>query len=306
MVKKEIENICIYGVGGVGGYFGAKIIDENKNDKLKVSFIARGGHFKEIEKNGLTLKTEGKVINVKPFCIKDDINEIEKIDLLLICVKSYDLDEVIEKIDKKINEDTIIIPLLNGVDIYERIRKKLKKGIVLPACVYVGTHIEKEGVIFQKGGDGKIIFGKDPKYKDFEPIEVINIFEKTKVNFIYQENPYKEIWTKYMFISGYGLVTAKTGKTLGEVLENDELIRDVKGIMTEIRDLADKNGVELDADVILKSLEKAKSFPYETKTSFQRDVENLNKRNEKEIFANTIIRLGLELNVKTEFTHKYL
>ncbi len=301
---KVIRNICIYGVGGVGGYFGAKIIEGDKDKDLIVSFVARGHHLDAIKKNGLLLKTGDTQINVRPDYAVENVNELGKIDLMLICVKSYDLDGVILSIKEKINEDTIIVPLLNGIDIYERIRKKLDKGLVMPACVYVGTHIEDYGVVSQKGGDGRVIFGNDPKTK-YYPKEVIELFEKLKINFSFEEDPYKEIWTKYMFIAAYGLVTAKTGKALGEVLEDSELIRDVEGVMNEIKMIADKKNIPLDKDVIKKSIDKARSFPYETKTSFQRDVENPNKKNEKDLFGETIIRFGKEYGIDTKYTKKY-
>ncbi len=301
---KEIKNMCIYGVGGVGGYFGAKIIDGDRDKELTISFIARGKHLEAIKNNGLVLKTDDKQITVRPDYAVENVNELGKIDLMLICVKSYDLDDVILSIKKKINEDTILLPLLNGVDIYERIRKNLDKGFVLPACVYVGTHIEEYGIVSQKGGDGKIIFGKDPK-NGYYPKEVIEFFEKLKINFSFQEDPYTEIWTKYMFIAAYGLVTAKTGKTLGEVLEDTELIKDVEGIMKEIKIIADKKDISLDKGVITKSIDKARAFPYEAKTSFQRDVESLNKKNEKDLFGGTILRLGKEYNISTKYAEKY-
>ncbi|NMC60081.1 MAG: 2-dehydropantoate 2-reductase, partial [Candidatus Methanofastidiosa archaeon] len=251
------------------------------------------------------LKTEDKQIQVRPDYVLENVNELGKIDLILICVKSYDLDNVITNIKEKISEDTILLPLLNGVDIYERIRKNLSKGFVLPACVYVGTHIEEYGIISQKGGDGKIIFGKDPKKTDFYPSEVIELFRRLKINFSFTEDPYKEIWTKYMFIAAYGLVTAKSGKTLGEVLEDSKLIRDVRGIMAEIKMISDKRNISLDNNVVMNSIDKARSFPYTTKTSFQRDVENPNKKNEKDLFGGTIIRMGKEYNIDTKYTEKY-
>lgn len=301
---KEIKNVCVYGVGGVGGYFGAKIIEGDGDKALKVSFVARGNHLESIKKNGLILKTDDKQITVRPDYAVENVNELGKIDLMLICVKSYDLEGVIQNIKDKIDDDTILLPLLNGVDIYERIRKNLDKGFVLPACVYVGTHIEGHGIVSQKGGDGKIIFGKDPK-TNYYPKELIEFFEKLKINFSFQEDPYKEIWTKYMFIAAYGLVTAKTGKTLGEVLDDTELIRDAEGIMREIKMISEKKNISLDKDVIKKSIDKARSFPYETKTSFQRDAENPNKKNEKDLFGGTILRLGKEFNIRTEYTEKY-
>ncbi len=41
-------NIVIYGTGGVGGYFGARLAQAGN----KVIFIARGKHLKAIKKEG--------------------------------------------------------------------------------------------------------------------------------------------------------------------------------------------------------------------------------------------------------------
>lgn len=50
-------------------------------------------------------------------------------------------------------------------------------------------------------------------------------------------------------------------------------------------------------DVVEKTLQKAKDFPYETKTSFQRDYEKRNTKNEGDIFGGTLIRLAKEYNI---------
>ena len=76
------------------------------------------------------------------------------------------MDNAVREIAKIADVTTIILPHLNGVDIYERIRKNLTTGIVFPSFVYVGTHIESPGVIFQKGGSCKILFGVDPEKPD--------------------------------------------------------------------------------------------------------------------------------------------
>ena len=108
-----------------------------------------------------------------------------------------------------------------------------------------------------------------------------------------------------MFVAAYGLVTAYTGKTLGEVFENKDLLDDVKGIMDEIKIIAAKNGINLDKDIVSKSLIKTKSFPHAAKTSFQRDVENPNKKNEGDLFGGTIIRMAHEYGIDINFTNRY-
>ena len=57
--------------------------------------------------------------------------------------------------------DVVVLPLMNGVDIYERIRRVLPTGIVLPACVYVASHLQQKGVVEHKGNPGRIIVGND-------------------------------------------------------------------------------------------------------------------------------------------------
>ncbi len=54
--------------------------------------------------------------------------------------------------------------------------------------------------------------------------------------------------------------------------------------------------IDFKQDVVEKTLQKAKDFPYETKTSFQRDYEKGNTRNERDIFGGTLIRLAKENN----------
>ena len=68
---------------------------------------------------------------------------------------------------------------MNGVDIIERIRPVLAEGIVLPACLYVGTHIESPGVINQSGGNGIIIFGPDRNHPAYTAENVKALFTKT-------------------------------------------------------------------------------------------------------------------------------
>lgn len=85
--KNEIKNICIYGVGGVGGYFGGKIalgLSRIKNTTKRVFFIARGTHLDEIRKNGLILNiSEEMGIICRPHLATDSIDEIPAPGLML-------------------------------------------------------------------------------------------------------------------------------------------------------------------------------------------------------------------------------
>lgn len=302
---RTFEKICIYGIGGVGGYFGGRIahaIAESAGKGYKSYFIARGAHLEAIKRDGIKVVSPERTIVGKPNIATDDFNQIPDPDLILICVKSYDLDTVVKSIEPKVNEKTIIIPLLNGADIYNRIRANLSTGIVLPACVFVGTHIQKPGVILQNGGDGRILFGKDPEHKTFHPDPVISIFNDFGVNCQWNENPFPAIWSKYIFIASFGLVTVSTGKCLGEIMEDTAAQKCVREIMQEIFAIAQTKGIELPSDIIEKSMNKARDFPYDTKTSYQRDVEWKGKINEGDLYGGTIIKEARSLGIPTPVT----
>ena len=223
----SIHVIWIYGVGGVGGYFGGKIAyqaaHETDSDK-RVFFLARGEHLKAIRQNGLILNTaEHNGMMCIPFQVTDSIEAVPDPDLCLLCVKSYDLDSTVRSLAGKVKDQTIVIPLLNGIDIYERVRTILKAGIVLPACAYVGTHIEKPGTVTQKGAPGIILCGKDPAFPDFNHEPLIKLFTDANIKFNWVNDPFPPIWEKFIFIAAFGLVTAYSEKTLGAVAADPEL-----------------------------------------------------------------------------------
>jgi 2-dehydropantoate 2-reductase len=302
----HIKNICIFGVGSVGGVFGGKIahaIAQEKDTDRKVFFIARGAHLEEIKRNGLILNTpKERGILCKPALATDNIAEIPEPDLYLLCVKGYDLDDATLAIKTNIGTHTLIIPLLNGVDIYERIRKNMPKGIVLPGCVYIGALLERPGVVTHAGGPGLIAFGKDPHFPDFDPTEITNFLNDMGIKYSWSDNAATAQWQKFVFIAGYGLVTAYTAKTFGEILSDLKLKELVQKVMEEIAGVAKKKGVTLADSIVTDSLQTGSNFPPETTTSFQRDVAAKGKRHEGDLFGGTIIRLGKELGVPTPVT----
>ena len=295
--------ICFFGLGGVGGYFGS-VVAEAFNEKHDFYFVARGSHKEAICKNGLTLKKAGgdAVINVRPKICTDTAADLPMCDLIVLSVKSYDLAAAVKDLSKIAHEKTIVLPLLNGVDIYERIREHLPTGIVLPSCVYIGTHIESPGVIYQNGGSCRIFIGKDPKFPDFYPEALLTLLKGAKVDFSWEEDVRVSIWSKFMFVAAYGLVSAVYEKTLGEILENSDLSHEAIAIMGEVYQIAQKLNVPLDSNAVETSYLKANQFPFETKTSFQRDVESKGKVNEGDLFAGTLIRFGETLGLPTRNT----
>ena len=72
---------------------------------------------------------------------------------------------------------------------------------------------------------------------------------------------------------------------------------EVQAIMVEAVSLAKGSGVSLPDDMVEASFAKARGFPYEAKTSFQRDFERFDKNDERDLFAGAMIRIAGDLGI---------
>ena len=97
-------NIAVVGLGGVGGYLCASLA----KTEHKVIGFARGEHLREIQKNGLEIVEDSMSWNVKVDARElDDFSS--NFDVVLFCVKSYDLKDAYEKISSNIDFKTTIL-----------------------------------------------------------------------------------------------------------------------------------------------------------------------------------------------------
>lgn len=302
----EKKNIVIIGLGGVGGYFGFKINQFNeKENQFHITFVARSKTFDIVKENGLTLLSPEHPESItKPNEIVQSISELGNSDLVLICVKEYDLENVCEQLKQVISPNTILLPLMNGVDIYYRIRKIIPENTILPACVYVASHIKEKGIVEHKGKAGKLIFGKDPANVAENVDWIIKLMTDSGIDFDFEENSFADIWTKFIFVASFGLVSAKYNSSIGTVCEDSVQKQEATAIMKEVKAIADKKAIDLPSDIIEKTFEKASTFPPSTPTSLQLDINVKQQNNELELFAGAIIHYGKELGIETPSTQK--
>lgn len=291
--------IAVVGIGGIGGYYGGKLaLAYAGSGKNEIIFIARGEHLAAIRKNGLRLITPDGEYHAVPTLATDNPKEAGLLDLVLFCVKSYGLEDAARMIAGSVRKGSVILPLLNGVDITERLKALLPDCAVLNGCVYIGASIEGPGVVQHKGGTGQLLFGPDRN----EDVEIFRDIETLLKGAAIPAELVKDaavpLWTKYIFIDPLAVLTARLGKTFGAILENEGDREMLAGLMKEVERIARARGVNFPGDIVNLTLQKAAGFPYATKTSFQLDYEK-GRQTEIDIFAGFIIKAGKELDIAT-------
>jgi 2-dehydropantoate 2-reductase len=297
--------VAVVGMGGVGGFFGGKLahaFQDTPDRSVSIYFVARGRHLEMIKRQGLLLKSpDSEVLSCRPELATDRLEDLPQIDVFIVSVKGYDLDEVSKALSQHVSRDTVILPLLNGVDIRERMKRHIRNGVILPSCVYLSSHIEDPGVVIHTSSPRKIILGPDPD-ADYKPDELLSTFREASILHEWREDILSAVGEKYVFIAGYGLVSARFNKTLGEIYEDRSLGDLVRKIMEEIQQMAKVQKISLPEDIVDVSLGKAQLFPRDTQTSLQRDIHQGKGKSELDLFGGTIVRQGVHFYVPTPVT----
>ncbi len=286
-------NIVIIGAGGVGGYFGAKLALAGYN----TTFIARGQTLEQIRKNGLQVKSILGDFHVYPH-ITDDYEVIKEADLILLCVKSWQIEAIAKKIKPLLPSNATVLPLQNGADNADRLSSILPPAQIIAGLCRIVSKIESPGVIDHFGYEPEIVFGEvnnEPSLR-LESIKVA--FDKAGFKNRASLNIQRDIWLKFLFIASISAMGALTRSVLGVMREDafirDRLIKTAEEIVAVGSGLGvDINGKDIDACFAI--IDK---IDFNTTMSLQRDMME-EKPSELENFNGYIVHQGDKLGIET-------
>lgn len=287
-------NIVIYGTGGVGGYFGARLAQSGNS----VTFIARGKHLEAIQKNGLKLISPKGDYLVFPANATANIAEVTDIDLILVCVKTWQLEAAAKEIKQVLNEKTMVISLLNGVNNTEVLGSIIDKKHLLGGLCKVVSKIEDFGVINHISFEPTIVFGELDNTKTERALLLEKVFLNAGITTKLAENIQTEIWSKFLFISTISAIGALTRATVGEIIASPQLRKMMRQTADEIVAVSKAKGVHLSETIVKQQFKMIESQPYNTTSSLQRDMME-GKPSELEAQNGTVVKMGLELGIPT-------
>ncbi|MDF1516796.1 MAG: 2-dehydropantoate 2-reductase, partial [Lutibacter sp.] len=261
-------NIVIYGTGGVGGYFGARLAQAGNT----ITFIARGKHLEAIQKNGLKLISPKGDYLVNPANATANIAEVTDIDLILVCVKSWQLEAAAKEINMVLNEKTMVISLLNGVNNAEVLGAVIDNKHLLGGLCKVVSKIEDFGVINHLSFEPTVVFGELDNVKTERALLLEKLLLDAGFTTKLAENIQTEIWSKFLFISTISAIGALTRATVGEIIASPQLRKMMRQTADEIVTVAKAKGVYLSETIVKQQFKMIESQPYNTTSSLQRDM----------------------------------
>jgi 2-dehydropantoate 2-reductase len=295
--------ILIAGIGGVGGFVGAKLAKYAESTKdLEVYFLCRGSNLETIISNGLELVEPNSSFIVKPLLAADTCESFPKMDVVVLACKSYGLESICDIISNSVDEQTIVMPLLNGISHSEVLKRKFPNSILCEAFIYIVSKLEAAAQILMESKSHSLYFGHI--LSNTERLYALEkLFKTANINAFCVENIEENIWRKFTFISPIATYTSALNLTKKDIIENTEHTLALKEMMLEVYSLSQAFKINLPNNMHELHWEQFIKLPDGSSSSMHRDY-LLGKPSEISTLSEYVVNQSKILGLKTPFYSK--
>ncbi|MDT0678412.1 ketopantoate reductase family protein [Autumnicola musiva] len=286
--------ILVYGIGGVGGYFGGKLAEAGNS----VSMLARGKHLEAISKRGLEVESINGNFKVEPTVATNDVSEVSTPELVLLGVKSWQISEAAKAIKPLIGKNSMVLPLQNGASNVEKLLQVIPENNIIGGLCHIISFIEAPGKIKHTALEPNIIFGELDNSKTRRIEQLKKTFDSAGISNSIPEDIQLEIWKKFLYITTVSAIGGLTRVPIDKIRESDYLYNLMQKTAQEVKTVANAKGIAIKNEHIEKAFELVNSQSKGTTTSTQRDIMD-GKPSELENFNGYIVKEGEKLQIST-------
>jgi 2-dehydropantoate 2-reductase len=286
--------IAVIGAGGVGGTFGAALAKAGAD----VWFLARGAHLDAMRTNGLRIIGGRGETHVVPTQATNDPTVIGPVDIVLFCVKLWDVESAGEHIRPLIGSGTAVIPLQNGIDAAERLIPILGAGAVMGGVAQVSATIEAPGVVRQTGTFMKLIFGELAGGRSARGDAFLALCRKAGFDADHSDRILTELWLKFIILATNSAITAATRLPFGKLRGDPDIMALFETATCEVVAVAKAKGIPLPDDAAERNRAFVAGAPAAMMASMAHDLIRGN-RIELPWLSGKVVSMGRELGVPT-------
>ncbi len=291
--------IAIIGAGALGGTVGARLLQSGQD----VIFIARGSTLATIRASGLVLDSCDGDLRLPTVNVTDDIASVGVVDVVLVTVKSTQIEAIAPTLRPLIGPNTAVIPLQNGVEAAAQLASVLGEAHVMEGLARVIAELAGPGHIKHAAVTPVLEFGPRTQTPPDAPARAqlarfADALTGAGLHPVLPDRMDLAIWEKFLFIEPFGTVGAATRAPIGAMRSVPETRALLVACMTEIRAVALASGVDLGDAAMERTLGRYDMLPPESTASMQRDLMAA-RPSEFELQTGSVVRLGRTLGVPT-------
>lgn len=296
-MNKTKKNIVIVGSGAIGLLWYSHFNLNNAN-RVNCS-LYQSPHRKQIKNTikftdfyNTSHSIESKVIG----------DSKTLVDIIIVCVKSYQLNQAIADIQHLISNDTIIITTHNGLGaLNNQSVQTLENNIVLEMLTTHGCLKVSDNEIKHTGEGISHLGVKFDKHaffaKEVNQVAITELLHTTLPNLVWCEDLLSKQWLKLAINCVINPLTALFDVKNGEIA-SEKFTTTIEQIIDEIVTVANAKSINLDKSQLIETVLLVANSTANNSSSMRCDVQN-NRQTEIAYINGYIHKLGQELNIKT-------
>ena len=249
--------IAVVGAGGVGGVYGAALAQAG----AEVTFIARGAHLAAMKSKGLKVESPRGDTHLLPTIATDDPATIDPVDVVLFCVKLWDVESAGTAIKPMVGPDTAVIPLQNGVDAHERLASILGARAVMGGVANISATIAEPGVIRQTGTAMRMVFGELDGARSGRAEAFAALCQKAGIDGVLSPAILTELWMKFILLASNASIMALARLPVGKLRDDTDIAPWFTTAYEEVTAVGRASGVPLPEDAVERTLSFNRNAP---------------------------------------------
>ena len=286
-----MQHILVVGAGSVGGFFGAHLAKSNPN----VSFLLRPRTLQAVRERGLIVRSANGTLTVRPRAASDP-RELVCPDLVILAVKAYDLDGVMDQIEPVLTPRTVILTLQNGVDTEDRIVARLQRDCVVGGVAFIYSKIVEPGVI-EHYKRGVVAIGELMGHKTERLGMIADLFKQAGIQCQMSNDIRRSKWEKMCWNCVFNPITVLINDRVAKALDHPEMMGVIRQIVGEVAAVSASLKVPLAPDMAEKTIQATQSIR-DIHTSMYDDWK-AGRPSEIDALNGYIVRKGRELGIPT-------
>jgi 2-dehydropantoate 2-reductase len=204
--------ILIVGAGGIGGYFGAKLLQAGAD----ITFLLRDKRHQLIQSQGLTVETPKGNFTVHPKSLMS--NQLEPMyDLIILAPKAFDLDDSLKSLEKASTQG-VLLPFLNGLSHMDSLDQRFGKARVMGGVAHIAAMITDTGAVKQLTDLNMLTIGSRVPEHEALAKEFFALCRQADFNSVYSENIDQVLWDKWVFLATLAGMTTLCRGSVGDIV----------------------------------------------------------------------------------------
>jgi 2-dehydropantoate 2-reductase len=218
----------VVGAGSVGGYFGGRLTAAGRD----VTFLVRAQRASQLA-DGLTIVRKGQETRVAAKLITTGAPAGE-FDLILLAVKSYQLEAAIEDFGAYVSQRSMILPVLNGMKHVDILRSRFGAPRVIGGVAKIASSLDERGRILDYADFHDLAYGEWNRERSARILALDQFMTGAGFEARLSTDIERDMWEKWAMLASLGAITCLLDGDIGQVARAPGGIRVVRSLFGEV------------------------------------------------------------------------